>query len=184
MSDTNKWIKYRILCGNFILDKRIGYNEKNLAIAKKEAYGGSNAYEIISSNESYKPIGSVAKTLLWDNSNQLGQYAANTISIDNLNNYDGIEIVYIAGYYDFNIKSSGFIPRIQSSNALESRCFVLDAIDGDSGSKASVHRRTGSFNSTTITFDDCIKCDLDGSQMTVHNFGCIPYKIYGVKGVI
>ena len=57
-----KWIKYQYVCNILnegteneeviLLDKKIGYNEANLAIAQKEAYNGQ--YEIIEDEEEVK----------------------------------------------------------------------------------------------------------------------------------
>lgn len=45
-----KWIKYQVVqcstaSGNVLVNKKLGYNETNLAIAKNEAYNGS--YQIV-----------------------------------------------------------------------------------------------------------------------------------------
>lgn len=185
-----EYLNYKIQCGDTLIQKRIINNEKNLAIAKKEAYKGE--YGILNIGLPSKPAGSVARTLLWQNTAEdIGwtQFAKKTIYISDLVDYDGIEIVFISGTLDLNVKSTGLIPFNKKAPS-NSQYFVLDTIEGEPGSTAYVHRRTGSVTAVNVgsayagvSFGDNQRCALDGSKMSAYNFGCIPYQIYGIKGI-
>ena len=178
---SSRWIRYKIYNGSVLVNKDIAYSEKNIAIATKEAYDGK--YTTYYLDTPCKPAGSIARTLLWEKLPGLtDQFAAQTITIDELAYYDGIEVVFVTDIYDNYTKTSGFIPK--SKDVTDDRHFVLDVIQTEgNGYAVQVHHRKGILYNNKVYFNDCLKCNLDGSKADVYNFGIRPYQIYGVKGV-
>ena len=137
----------------------------------KGGTGATNAADAL------KALGGVSRTLLWENTSittEGGEFAAQSISIDNIDTYDGFEIVYTdcAGS-QFHLYSTGFIPyyRNQMIN------LSLTLLDGVSvrGCRMS---GTGIF----MFENECRGYGSD-AEVAEDNTYCIPYKIYGIKGV-
>lgn len=157
------------------------YNEdiaSSLILIQKNAAGSKN-YKIYGEHNKPKveDIGAVSRTLLWTNSNPISSFVAQTVNISSLSQYDGIEIVFMADYLDQGVKSTGFIP-YQSSGNLTMDCVLTDgaicfdkrvAIMSDSGIRFKIGNRL-TVNSPSHTLAE-------------NNAACIPYKIYGIKGV-
>ncbi len=126
--------------------------------------------------EMYKPGRPLE--LLWENSNPSAEFAGSKIITVPLYQYDGIEIVYIAEYADFEVKSSGFIPYKLNSY------FSLDAVIGETTATFGVSRRRGQFTAEhSIQFSACNKWLFSGSSLSTDNTRCIPYRVYGVRAI-
>lgn len=101
------WIKYKIVQSVIdgepvLVNKKVGYSDKNIAIAEKEAYDG---YEIVEDNESFdkKPLGiEFGGTGAKNTTDALKNLAngATVITNKNISNYASLGVVREFEFYD------------------------------------------------------------------------------------
>lgn len=116
--------------------------------------------------ENLLKIGLSAKVELWENENIGNAFDAKTIPLD-LSKYDGVEIVFYADKSTNVYLNTGFIPKGLNS--------VLTYTTATNGYR--LHREFNASNSG-IKFETATNT----GGATVSGL-CIPYKIYGIKGV-
>lgn len=111
--------------------------------------------------------GATAKVKLWTNANLANSFNAQTISLD-LSGYAGVEIVFYVDSSTNVYQTTGFIPK-----GLNSVLWYTTAVSG--------HRLHREFTAadTGVSF---IKATNYSGSATADKI-CIPYIIYGVKGV-
>lgn len=122
-------------------------------------------------------VGAVSRKLLWENSKPTTSFAAQNISIPTLGDYDGFEIVYLADFLDYGYKSTGFIPYKEVG-----MYFSLDNIGTDG--TPNLQKRAGYIASNGLQIKAGNYCNMGKTTMTESNTVCIPYRVYGVKGVL
>lgn len=116
--------------------------------------------------ENLLEIGLSAKVELWENENIDNEFNAKTITLD-LSKYDGVEIVFYVDKSTNVYLNTGFIPKGLNS--------VLTYTTSTNGYR--LHREFNASNSG-IKFETATNT----GGATVSGL-CIPYKIYGIKGV-
>lgn len=127
--------------------------------------------------EALAALGGVSKTLVWENTaieTDSAEFAAQSIPIDNIETYDGFEIAYVdnAGS-QFHLYSTGFIPNYRNQ-MINLSVPLLDkiAVRGCRMSGTGIFMFEADYReyATATTVED--------------DHYCIPYKIYGIKGVV
>lgn len=120
----------------------------------------------------------VSRELLWTNSDTVSSFEAQTVSINSLSEYDGIEIVFMADYLDQGVKGTGFIP-YKNNGKLTLDCVMVDGT-------TCYDKRVAVMSSSGIRFKVGNRLTASSSSHTIteNNGACIPYKIYGIKGVL
>lgn len=131
----------------------------------------------------------VSKTLLWENADPSSEFRAQTIRIDYLWDYDGVEIVYTGGGYTGGYGnaylSSGMLPKIVGS-AMDTYYYTdgyaLTACANFYNGGNTSYYRLVDYGSDYLTFEDCNVVDIYNSSST-DNIYLVPTRIYGIKGV-
>lgn len=116
---------------------------------------------IVMENNSYR------KVKLWTNANLSNSFNAQTISLD-LSGYDGVEIIFYADETTNVFQSTGFIPM-----RLRSALWYTTAISG--------HRLHREFTATDNGVAFITATNYSGNAAA--DKICIPYIIYGIKGI-
>lgn len=114
-----------------------------------------------------KDLGVLTKKKLWTNANLSNSFNAQTISLD-LSGYDGVEILFYADETTNVFQSTGFIPM-----RLRSALWYTTAISG--------HRLHREFVATDDGVVFVTATNYSGNAAV--DKICIPYIIYGIKGV-
>ena len=120
--------------------------------------------------------GAQTKTLLWTNASPTSNFAAQTVGLA-LSSYDAVEIEY----YGSTNKSASYIIKIKIGESS-----LLTGYLNPQTTKGYINLLSRSISVTTsgITFDSGVaKRTADSSTVATNNSYCIPYKIYGIKGV-
>lgn len=117
-------------------------------------------------------IGATSRTLLWTG-DKTSTFSEKSISISNILEYEGIEIVYVVNYMDGGVKSSGFIP------CDTGEFFTLDGIHIEG--IATLMSRVGYITSNGVYFNNGKQISNNGTTASASPTACIPYKIYGIK---
>jgi hypothetical protein len=127
--------------------------------------------------------GGLAKTLLWENANPHSEFAAQTIQINGLSDYDAIEILYTVGVYQpgygLSFKSSGAMPNLEGAWEIPySLGYVLDSVvELDVATDRGY--RAFHLSGNAITFRDAYEIHYYGDE-EVDNTIIIPARIYGI----
>lgn len=108
----------------------------------------------------------VSKTLLWENASPTSEFPAQTVNVD-FSSFTHYAIEFRI-YATAPLFECGAIISIANSCRLAAH-----------GSNVRMHR---DFDPNTHAFTDAKESYVDG--LFANNNGCIPYKIYGIKGVI
>lgn len=115
--------------------------------------------------------GSVSITLLWANSNHTVNFDSQTVELEDIANYDVIAIEYA-----YNASSGPDLRTTQMAKYEVGQSIRLFTAAGDSSSSVA-QSRDCEFTAAGISFGVCKR---SGST---NNGGCIPIRIYGIKGV-
>jgi len=109
------------------------------------------------------------RKLLWTNPSPNSAFASQTITISNLTDYSGIEIVAEYGLQDVN--------KLLNTSAFPNG--GLGSIIASQGSGGAFCMRTVTINGNQVTIGDGAL--ISGASVSVSNKNCIPIKIYGIK---
>ena len=136
--------------------------------------GGTNATTATGAMDN---LGCVYKTLLWENASLGSDFAAQTITVPDLSQYDGYEIIYVSDTTSSGQKwrySVSSYPYVANSIApMESFTQIYYIL-----------RQARPMNNTSMYFTDCFRYQYGSTTSTQMNSGHIPYRIYGLKGVV
>lgn len=121
------------------------------------------------------------KTVIWQNENPYSQMELQTISLPNMAEYDGVEIVYIeetsegAEFARKHLANTGFIPSFSDASQVYGT-IIRYAKSCDSG----IYSRDITIQKTSITINNCY---LTSGAIVKDNAYLVPCMILGVKGV-
>ena len=139
-------------------------------------YGGTGA---TNAEDARNNLGAMSKMeLLWENASPESVFNAQTVSID-LGDYTGVCISYIGHRGNGAKTTSGILFKNSGINFIQycGRTATIEDFD--------VSWRNLTISDTGIEFQDCEVNELKGSEIgSTSNTGCIPYRIYGIKGVL
>ena len=117
--------------------------------------------------------------LLWENASPTSSFAQQTVNL-NLSEYAGIEIVFKAHIARDFVFSTGYIPKDNHRHVLFGMNYILETnsdadlvLRGFALSNSGVVFESGKYNGMETVSDAVAESDK----------GCIPLKIYGIKGV-
>lgn len=120
-----------------------------------------------------EPDPTISMTLLWENDDPTSTFTAKTMTVDNIADYDLVRIVFelVAGgsAWDFYV--------FENYNGNSGKC-AATATFYDGGVYVASRAHTINWRNNSISFEDAKQ---NGST---RNDRMVPYKIYGVKGVI
>lgn len=128
-------------------------------------------------NEPYKipqaaeDVGAVSKTLLWENApSWYSTFAPQTIIINNLSDYEAVEIIFCDCEGSQCVLSTGMCPVGLSGAAANYGRMV-------STGRNQMGERKFEITDTGIIFSEAL---VNGTEM---NYEMVPRRIYGIKGV-
>ena len=134
----------------------------------------------------WKNLGGLEAELLWENSNPTASFSSQSISIPNLNEYD---YVAIEAYYNNANQISNFpltlIPTCKINDGTTQSNYATQNVihaslnDGE----FPIASRTVYVNYSNIYFHAQGSYNISATNYTYNNYYCIPYRIYGFKGV-
>ena len=165
------------------------------------ANGGTGATTAEQARANLGITSGISKTLLWENSAPDEEMVYTELTIDNMNDYDGIEIIWY-GNTDFDLRNTGFIPLCQpdSNYKFITTTLIFDVYDPTnvppiyvrcfrdiqiSSLKTGVPNASHAANNMVKIHSGCSNSseDEEGIGYIEDNGVCIPYRIYGIKGV-
>lgn len=111
--------------------------------------------------------GGITMSLLWTNPSPTSSFAAQTVSVD-LSGYDAYGVLVLFGTSNPNIVPMQVLP---CDSARDGVLSVVARSNNNNGG------RLVTFSPTGLTFT---ACTYNGSSSNAY---CIPYKIYGIKGI-
>lgn len=117
----------------------------------------------------------ISKTLLWENANKGSQFPSQTISLD-LSGYNEIEVI-CAYYYG----GDGNISKTCAIGATATIQEMIQTVNGDSALYLVGRQVTAT--SAGVSFGPGGYKYLNNAIRTTSESYCVPYKVYGIKGV-
>lgn len=151
--------------GNIVIDNLNSDSSVNVLSARM----GKELHEEISN------LGAMNMTLLWENASPSSDFAAQYITINNLQDYDFIALEYLFLNSD---TTGGQLVIIKSNGYGEMFCCNLD----DYLKLYNVFRII-SIRNNMVIFKACFMTKSTAVQASARNDMMIPYRIYGIKGV-
>jgi len=122
-----------------------------------------------------------AQVLLWENPNIDDDFAAQTINITNMLDYDRIDIWYTPNYYAHNYQLASFFPSLLPSGEVEIDLTFFRLSGSYNNAMMPWRRVFPNKTNKTIRFDTGRLLQAGSSSSPTNNSLEKPYRIYGVN---
>jgi hypothetical protein len=120
-------------------------------------------------------VGECSRTLVWMNGAPNSSFANQSIVFNTMDKFDGFEIIYSPDGAVYNLCSTGFIPGYVTTPLWGYKLF--------NSSTAARCQRIVTFEENGMNFGMGAKAAMPSDSTQQDDTVCIPFKIYGIKGV-